>query len=245
MINVLIPAAGMSSFYENSFFPKLMYEISGRTMLERIIENYKDLHDCHFTFVFNHKDCKGFHIDDSARILTEPSSDIIVLNGETSGALCTCLMAVQTIRNEVPLIISNCDQVIDVDYNSIISYFQQKKFNAGVVTFESIHPRWSYVRILGDEVMEVAEKKPISRHAIAGFYYFEKGQDFIESAKKAIYKGHELDGKYYISSSLNEIILKGGRVGYYKIDRGNYHSFYSPEKIKEYEINLGGKNENI
>lgn len=239
MINVLIPSGGKSLFYKDSYFPKLMYEVGGVTMLEKVVENYKCLDDCHFVFVFDNKDCTEFHLDESAKILTEPHTDIIVLDNENAGALCTCLMAVKIIGNDMPLIIANCDQYIDVDFNDVVSQFKKNDAAAGVITFENIHPRWSYARITNDEVVEVAEKRPLSKHAIAGFYYFRKGADFIECAKKVILKDNSYRGKYYISSSINEVILSDGKVDYYEIEKNKYHSFYSPEKIREYEKYIG------
>ena len=54
-----------------------------------------------------------------------------------------------------------------------------------------------------------------------------------------ILKDNHLNGNFYISASLNEIILMGKTVGYYEVPRERYHSFYSPEKIKEYETRRG------
>ena len=38
----------------------------------------------------------------------------------------------------------------------------------GVITFKSLHPKWSYV-LMGDEGVIQPEKQPISDTAIAGF----------------------------------------------------------------------------
>lgn len=235
MLNVLIPSGGKSLFFKDSYFPKQMIEVEGKTMLERVVDNYRELNNCQFIFIFDHKDCVEFHLDESAKILTEPNTKILVLDNETAGALCTCLMAVPQIGNEDPLFIVNCDQIIDVNYNDVLNYFQKEKAAAGVITFESIHPRWSYARVKENEVIEVAEKRPLSKHAIAGFYYYEHGFDFIEAAKRVVLKDNNYKGKYYISASLNELILMGKKVAYYEVDRDSYHSFYSPEKIEEYE----------
>ena len=110
--------------------------------------------------------------------------------------------------------------------------------DAGVITFPNIHPRWSYARCMGDEVLEVAEKRPLSKDAIAGFYYFKKGSDFVEAAKNALFKQNHLEGKYYISAAVNELILLGKKVGRFEIEKEQYKSFYSPAKIKEYEDSL-------
>ena len=235
MVNILIPSMGKSLFFKKNFFPKPMIEISGKTMLEHVVENYEEIKEKHFIFVFDKKDCSGFHLDDSAKLLTGNDTDIITLGASTSGALCTCLMAVKSINNEEPLIITNCDQTIDVDYNDVLEKFQKLDVKAGVITFDSIHPRWSYAKVVDDEVVEVAEKRPLSKHAIAGFYYFRYGKDFIEAAKKVILKDNNYNGNYYISASLNEIILDNGKIGYYEVSRDQYNTFYSPEKIKEFE----------
>ena len=234
MINVLLPAMGKSEFFKESFFPKPLIEIKGKTMLETVVDNYKSLDSVRHIFVFSEEDCMRFHVDSSARILSD-NSQIIKLCNQTAGALCTCLMAIDYINNDTPLIIANFDQIIDINYQDVINYFQEMGDDSGIITFSSIHPRWSYAKIDGKEVIEVAEKRPLSKDAIAGFYYYRQGSLFVEAAKNVLVKQNSLEGRYYISMSLNEIILKGKKVGYYNIDKEKYHSFYSPDKIKEYE----------
>lgn len=237
MINVLLPAMGTSAFFKDAYFPKPLTEIKGKTMLEMVIEDYKELNPKNYVFVFSDEDCKKFHIDASAKILS-PASQVIKLSNQTAGALCTCLMAVQYINDDTSLIIANSDQIIETDYTRVIEHFEKMNADAGVITFPSVHPRWSYARKAGDEVVEVAEKRPLSKDAIAGFYYFKKGSDFVQAAKNALMKQNNLDGKYYISASINELILLGKKVGYFEIEKEQYRSFYSPAKIKEYEDSI-------
>lgn len=237
MINVLLPSMGSSSFFKDNYFPKPLYEISGKTMLELVVENYSDIELQNYIFIFSEDDCVKFHLDKSAQILS-PLSKVIKLKKQTAGALCTCLMAIDYINNDTPLIIANSDQIINVDYSKVIDYFESIDADAGLITFPSIHPRWSYGRKDGNYIVEVAEKRPISRNAIAGFYYYRKGSDFIKAAQNAIMKKNSTDGRYYISASMNEIILMGKKIGYYDIEKEQYKSFYSPAKIKEYEDSL-------
>ncbi len=234
MVNILIPAMGKSTFFENSFFPKQLIEIKGKTMLEMVIDDYSCLEPKNYIFVFDDKECSEFHLDSSVKILS-PLSVAVRLRNQTRGALCTCLMAVDYINNDTPLIIANSDQIIDADYRSVLHCFEEQNADAGVITFPSIHPRWSYARKNRGEIVEVAEKRPLSKDAIAGFYYYKKGSDFIEGAERALIKDSCLNGRFYISASINEMILSGKKVVYYDIPKEKYHSFYSPEKIKEYE----------
>lgn len=234
MINILLPAMGTSAFFKDAYFPKPLIEINGRTMLELVVDDYKNLEPKNYIFAFHDDDCKKFHLDASVRILTS-NSKVIKLHNQTAGALCTCLMAIDLINDDLPLIIANSDQIIDVDYRAVIDYFDNHNAKAGVITFPNIHPRWSYARLAGDEVVEVAEKHPLSKNAIAGFYYYKHGRDFVDAAQKTLIKQNNLDGKYYISASINELILMGKKVCFYEIKKEQYKSFYSPAKIKEYE----------
>lgn len=237
MINILLPAMGTSAFFKDAYFPKPLTEINGKTMLEMVIDDYKNLEPKNYIFVFHDEDCKKFHIDASVKILTS-ASQVIRLHNQTAGALCTCLMAIDYVNDDTPLIIANSDQMITVDYREVVKHFNKIGADAGVITFPNIHPRWSYARINEGEVVEVAEKRPLSKNAIAGFYYYKHGKDFVEVAKKALLKQNNLDGKYYISASINELILMGKKVGYYEISKEQYKSFYSPAKIKEYEESI-------
>lgn len=237
MINILIPAMGKSEFFKDYYFPKLLFEISGKTMIEKVIDDYSELESKQFIFVFSDEDCKRFHLDKSIKILY-PSSKVIRLHSQTAGALCTSLMSIDYINNDNPLIIANCDQIIEIDYQDVLDRFNLNNVDAGVITFPSIHPRWSYAKLDGDYVVEVAEKRPFSKNAIAGFYYYRQGKLFVEAAKNAIIKQNSIDGNYYLSSSMNELILLGKKVGFYEIAKDEYKSFYSPAKIKEYEDSL-------
>lgn len=234
MTNILLPSMGSSSFFKDSFFPKPLIEVAGKTMLETVAENFKTVLDGQFIYVFSQDDCNQFHIDKSAQLLND-NAKILALKNQTAGALCTSLIAIEMINNEDSLIIANSDQIIDVDYSEVLAYFNEHNGDAGVITFQDIHPRWSYVQTMGKEIVEVAEKRPLSNRAIAGFYYYRKGEDFIDAAMSALTKKSSVEGKYYISASFNELILKGAKVIYYDIDKRKYHSFYSPAKIKEYE----------
>jgi len=151
------------------------------------------------------------------------------------GAACTCLMAIDHIGDESILIV-NGDQIIDVDLQGTIASFADSGYDAAVVTVESLHPRWSYVRLdeAGD-VIEAAEKRPISSTAIAGLYWFARGTDFVAAAMRLIEHNVQVDGAYYIAPTLNELILQGKRVGRHAIPTDAYHSFYSPQKVEEYQ----------
>lgn len=237
MINILIPLAGKNQFFSETEypFPKPLIEFNGKTMIEHIIDNFSTIEqEKQFIFIVNSEDCKKYHLDNALNILTCHKCKTIKLNNETKGAACSAMMAVEYIDNNIPLIISNADQIFDINLQEIINSFQNS--DAGVITFESIHPRWSYVKLNEkNEVIETAEKRPISKNAIAGFYYFKDGKDFINASTKMIKKDASINGLYYIAPALNEMILENKSIKIFKIENNKYHTFYTPQKIKEYE----------
>jgi NDP-sugar pyrophosphorylase family protein len=237
MINILIPLAGKNLFFSEAEypFPKPLIEFNGKTMIEHIIDNFSAIQkEKQFIFIVNSEDCKKYHLDNVLNILTNHTCKIIKLNNETKGAACSAMMAVEYIDNDIPLIISNADQLFDICLDEVISSFSSS--DAGVITFESIHPRWSYVRLDSEnKVTETAEKRPISKSAIAGFYYFKNGKNFISSSSKMIKKDASVNELYYISPALNEMVLENKIISIFQIENNKYHTFYTPQKIKEYE----------
>ncbi len=174
-------------------------------------------------------------------ILTKNNCEIIVQSKPTKGAVCSLLLAIKLINHDNPVLISNADQVIDHDLNLVTDFFRDPNIDGGVVCFDSLNPQWSYAKVVNDnQIVETIEKQPISRNAIAGLYYFARGKDFVTSAMTSIVKDRSCNDLYYISSVLNEMILENKNLRTYQIASDEYHSFYSPKKIQEFEQFLKG-----
>jgi dTDP-glucose pyrophosphorylase len=240
MIQILIPLAGGNAFFGDQSeyqFPKPLVEINGRPMIQWVFENLQDIEvpQRKYIFILREDDCNRFHLDQTISILSDGKAVVTRLKQETKGAVCSCLMAVDELDMNQPLIIANGDQIIDKDFSKAIEYFINKKLDGGVITFQSVHPKWSYARTEGEEVVETAEKRPISKNAIAGVYYFRKASDFVHGAFEVIKKNTNTNGLFFISSTINELILNSKKVGSFAIANNHYHSFYSPQKIKEFE----------
>ena len=237
MVNILLPLGATSPFFESAEFPysKWLVEFLDKPMLQHAIENLASIADTvRFIFVLRDSDCIALHLDSVIRLLCNDNCDIIRLQRDTQGAACSALLAIDLVAGDTPLVIANADQLFDCDLSVYLRRFQQAQADAGCLYFESVHPRWSYVRLEGCDIIESAEKRPISRHAIAGFYYFATGDLFIDAAQSSIRKDAHIDGKYYISPVLNELILAHRNLKAYPVANHAYHTFYLPKKIEEY-----------
>ena len=242
MLNILIPLGSASQFFENSVYvyPKPLIEISGKPMIQHVAENLQQISaQKRFIFVVREEDCVRFHLDSTLRLLVKDQIEVIRIQRETKGAACSALLATEFISNDQPLLICNGDQIFDLDLNESLKSIRGDQVDAACLSFRSVHPRWSYVRLESGEIVEAAEKHPLSENAIAGFYYFAKGIDFVDAAKRMILKDAQVNGAFYIAPVLNELVLKGKRMRAYEIDGAKYHTFYSPQKIQEYEMGKG------
>ena len=110
--------------------------------------------------------------------------------------------------------IANGDQVLLSSIAAAIDDFRRRGLDAGVMTFPSTHPRFSYVRVDATGLItEAAEKRVISRLGIAGIYYFRRGGDFIDAAKHVLLNNNPVQEAFFVSQALNEMILAGQEAG--------------------------------
>lgn len=241
MLNILIPMAGPSNFDSEEFrYPKPLIEIDGKPMIELVIDCFDQIKvEKRFIFIVNAMDCQKYHLDSVLRLITKYRGIVIQLEKETAGAACSTLMAIESIDNDDALMISNGDHIFGCDLNAMIGGFISRNVDAATVCFDSVHPKWSFVRLdANNKIIETAEKRPLSRNAIAGLYYFKHGSDYVRAAMKTIKKNASVNGFFYVAPTINELVLEGKNLEIGSIPSSEYHNFYSPHKLKEYEDKL-------
>lgn len=239
MLNVLMPMASVSPLAEELGYPypSPLVEICGVPLIQRVIENFTELgKELCITAVLRAEDCRRFHLDSTIKLLAGSSAKITSLQKDTAGALCSVLMAIEHFYDDTPLVIANTDQIFDRGVlRSLMLQIEAIDPDAACPTFDSVHPRWSYLRLDDGRVVEAVEKNPVSRHAVAGLYYFKSGKQFADSAMRAILNGRDVDGRFFISAVLNEYILEERKVISVPVDGASYHSFFTAQRVVEYE----------
>lgn len=239
-MKILIPLAGKNNISSETQYIKSLYEINRKTIFQYVHEFLAKINNAEFIFVVKKEDVGNYHIDKVINLI-DPSAQIVVSDGETKGAACTCLLAVDYINNDEELVVANCDQLFIDNPNDIIETFRKNNYDGGVVVFEDIHPRWSYVKLNNDNlVIEAAEKRPISKNATAGLYYYKHGKEFVEAVENMILKNVNTNGNYYVCPAFNEYVLLQKSIGVFKILKSQYFNFKEQRGIDEYEKYLNG-----
>lgn len=247
-LNILIPMAGKSTFdvSNSNAFPKVLTDVNGKLLIERSSESFTSLPHNKKIIVAIPKDQISDYKLDKVLPLLDETIELCSINDETQGAVCSAMLAIEHLDLDEPLIISSFEQVLDLDLAPYIDKFISGGVDAGVLTFESIHPKWSFVkRDKNGTVSQAAEKYPISKHAIAGFYFFKNARIFIESAKNMIRNDVKYNGLFYISHTLNEVILNEGKVLALSIDKSQYFHIQDEHSFENYGEQLSIASSNV
>ena len=218
-MNVLIPMAGAGKrFFDAGYiFPKPLIEIDNKPMIQWVIEslNLK----ANYIFIIQKEHQEKYNIKSVLKIL-QPNCKIIELDHLTEGAACTTLLAKEFINTDDPLIIANSDQYINWNSSKAFYDFNSKNLDGAILTFEAIHPKWSYAKCNNEGfVTEVAEKKVISKNATVGVYYWKHGSDYVKSAEEMIKKNIRVNNEFYVCPVYNEFLQKNKKIKIHKVDR--------------------------
>lgn len=218
-MNVLIPMAGHGSRFAQAgyTFPKPLIEVHGKPMIQVVVDNLNV--NANFIFVVQKEHRDKYNLDSVLNIIA-PNCKIVEVSGVTEGAACTTLLAKDLINKEEPLVIANSDQF--VEWNSLDFFYKMNEQNldAGILSFESTHPKWSYAKVDKDGyVTEVAEKKPISNIATVGVYYWKNGSDYVKFAERMIEKNIRVNNEFYVCPVFNEAIQDGLKIKTFNVEK--------------------------
>ena len=163
-----------------------------------------------------------------ARALTQDHGGRVVkVDRLTEGSVCTILLARREINRNAPLLIANCDQIVDFDCSKFIKDCLDRKLGRNT--------KWSYARVDDhDFVVEVREKVAISELATVGIYFFAKAAYFVDAAIDMIARNDRVNNEFYTCPVYNYMIAQGQRVGIYEIAQDAMHGIGVPEDLDAY-----------
>lgn len=235
MICIVMPMAGEGKkFAERGFtFPKPLVEVAGKPVVEIAVHNVTPSEPHRFIFICWQDHLQKFALAEVLRLIA-PESETVAVTKPTAGALCSVLLAGEYLNNEDELLVVNADQYVDVSIDEFLMAARLGGWDGYIMTFPSTHPKWSYVKVEGEQVVTVAEKRPISRDATVGMYYFRCVRDFLVGAERMLLKNATVAGEFYVCPVYNELILMGKRISIYRIAREQMYSLGTPEDVEAF-----------
>jgi len=231
-MNILIPMAGAGKRFVDAgyVFPKPIIEIQNKPMIQWVIDSLNI--NANYIFIIQKEHQQKFNLKSVLKIL-KPNCKIIDLDEVTEGAACTTLLAKNYIDNDKPLMIANSDQFIKWNSSKSLYNYYSKKYDGAILTFEAIHPKWSYAKCDDNNIVsEVAEKNVISKNATVGVYYWKKGSDYVKYAEQMIDKDIRVNNEFYVCPVYNEAIQDGKKVIIDKVEE--MHGLGTPDDLKNF-----------
>lgn len=237
MINIVIPMAGEGSRFVKAGFekPKPFIDVNGKPMIVRVIENL-NYPGARFILIAR-KEHIASEIDLVKEIEKNHNAKFITIDKLTEGTACTVLFARNEINNDIPLLIANSDQIVDIEMKEFINDSLEKKLEGHILCFEDkeFDPKWSFVKINDTgHATQVKEKEAISNLATVGIYFFSKGHYFVDSAIDMIINNDRVRNEFYTCPVYNYLISQNKKIGTYSIKINQMHGIGTPEDLKLY-----------
>ena len=222
--------AGLGSRFKASGYtvPNPLIPIEGKPMIENAVDTLGIKGN--FIFITQKKHNLKSHLQS---IYT--NCNVIEIDYITKGSACTCLLAKEYINNNLPLIITNCDQIMWWDDKSFATFVENYPYDGFVVTYTSDTIKNSYIRLNRDGFgVELAEKQVISSISLNGIHYWRQGKDFVYSAETMIKNNENYNGEFYVAPTYNNLIKKGKKIGVYHIPNEQHNAVGTPEDLIKY-----------
>lgn len=235
-MNIVIPMAGLGSRFAKAGFdkPKPFIDVLDKPMIVRVLENLK-YKDARYILI-----ARKEHLTKEKKLVDEIKNnfnvEFIPIDKLTEGTACTVLYARKYINNDMPLMIANSDQIVDINIADFINDSFKRGLDGSILTFidKEKNPKWSFAKLNNDLVVEIKEKEAISEFATVGIYFFNKGKIFIESAIDMIIENDRVNNEFYTCPVYNYAIKSGAKIGIYNIDFSKMHGIGTPEDLEKY-----------
>lgn len=252
-LNILIPMAGAGKRFSNKNYklPKPMLPIVDRKtgknmpMVCAAVSDLPGVNNPNSNIIFVNKKHPQNHELENELKKYYPKSMFITVDYLTDGQASTCLIAKDYINNNIPLLISACDNGVAIDTER----FEQLCWGNDIIVFtvknnimaNNSHA-YSWIKVDTDNnILDVSCKKPISNtpendHAIIATFWFKKGEIFVNASEKMIQENDRVNGEFYVDKVIKHAIDLGYKAKVFQVDK--YIGWGTPEDYEAYNMTL-------
>ena len=235
-VNIVIPMAGLGNRFKIKGYNEVkpMIKIGDKRMIELAIKSIGI--DGQFIFIVNNHHGQSNELIKLLNVIVD-NPKIIEIDYLTEGPTSSVLLAKEFIDNDIPLIVTNCDQIMEWDSKDFYKTLKETNKDGIVVTYNVVTEKNSYVKLDNDGNAKLfAEKEIISEYSLNGIHFWKKGSDFVTSAELMISKNIRVNNEFYIAPTYNEMIIKNKKIGVYHIDKSKHWSVGTPDDLEKYLI---------
>lgn len=224
-MNIVVPMAGQGLRLKDGFkMPKPFININNKPMFSLALEHFNK--NDKFIFIVR----KDHVMAQEVISKIYPNATIVYQDGKLDGAVKTIQLVEHLIDNEDSLMIIDCDVYSELNIENFIKSVLNGN-DAGVITFQSAEPHYSYIKTKNVVAIDIAEKEVISNDAIGGIVFWKHGSDYVKYSKALIKNDIKINGEFYVSMVLKEAVKDNKRVIPYAANK-----FFHLGTIKEIDL---------
>lgn len=240
---MLMPMAGAGKRFSDQGYqiPKPLIPVSGRPM---VVQAAADLPATPHTRFITRKDLLAVEAIEATLAAEIIGSDFVRLEGLTEGQAITCLMGLEGIPDETPLIIGACDNGLVYDGEELEKLLAAPR--ADVIAFGvSGHPParrnpqhfgWISADDQG-KITGVSVKVPLGNPQqdpiVTGTFIFKRVGDFRRTVAGLVAEDRRVNGEFYVDSCLNLAIEAGLSV--HLLNVRHYIGWGTPDELRSFE----------
>ncbi len=235
---IVIPMAGLSSRFFNAGFnePKYMLEAHGRTLFDHSVSSFENYFDSkRFLFIVKDIYDTPAFVRQRVKELGIVNFDIVILKQDTKGQAETVTVGLDQITHEGSITIFNIDT-----FRPGFTYPDLKSLDDGYLeVFSGSGDNWSFVKPKNEfttEVVQTAEKNPISDLCCTGLYHFNDVRDYICAYDHylSLPKDQWAKGELYVAPLYNYLIGQGKLIHYNLINDNEVIFCGTPEEYMKF-----------
>ena len=234
-LQVVMPIGGLGSRFAKAGYhlPKPLIPVRGTPMYQLALTSLDAFDGQKKLYAIvrqEHQDLYGLadRLFESA-----PLADVCMLPSNTRGAAETVSRVLDRLDPDLPVIVMDCDlRFRSSDFFASIAE-EALPFDAALLSFESTDPRYSYaVTNEAGEVLQTAEKNPISNQALIGAYFFSRASLLKRGVEALLSKSITPEmPEYYMSLVFNELLREKKKV---QLFQGEFDSFGTPVELRSF-----------
>lgn len=226
-------------FHDVGFdIPKYLLPWNGTTIIHDILKNFGDVKQ---TVLIANKRDSYFKVKllESIEPLGLNEQNILFI-GDTRGQAHTAAIGIsQLFDTKLPTFLHNADTIVTKRFLNSISNQMNDSFDSYVDVFIGNSPKYSYVRVIDNNVLEIMEKSQISPYASSGLYGFLTANIYSKYYDLSIQKNDEL----YIADVIQTMISLDKKVFINNLE--NAQETIVLGSPQEYGIEIARKSFNI
>ncbi len=140
----------------------------------------------------------------------------------THGALASLGLLLDLVPEDMPVLVVPTNSWVQEPLKDFVESMAIDEADIGLLVVKSNSPELSYVRYVGEKIVEIHEKEVVSEYAISGHFYFRNKKVILNCLDWAMINNINKDGLLYIAPSLNYSITKGMKISSFGADHEKY-----------------------